>query len=59
VRDIVKAYYDKKQGKVPDELNSQARPAGAPSAASVAVSLPVGSASLASRSDSQKTDSKP
>ncbi|HEY1865494.1 MAG TPA: penicillin-binding transpeptidase domain-containing protein, partial [Candidatus Acidoferrales bacterium] len=59
VRDIVKAYYDKKQGKVPDELNSQARPVGAPSAAAVAVSLPVGSASLASRSDSQKTDSKP
>jgi penicillin-binding protein 2 len=59
VRDIVKAYYDKKQGKVPDELNSQARPAGASPAAAVAVSLPVGSASLAAGSDSQKTGSKP
>jgi penicillin-binding protein 2 len=59
VRDIVKAYYDKKQGKVPDELNSQARPAGAPATAALAVSLPTGSSPLSAKPGVRKQDSEP
>ena len=59
VRDIVKAYYDKKQGNVPQQLTTQALPIGALPAAALVGPLASASTSFGAKAIVQKQTFRP
>jgi hypothetical protein len=59
VRDIVKAYYDKKQGNVPQQLTTQTLPIGALPAAALVGPLAGASTSFAAKAVVQKQNFRP
>ena len=59
VRDIVKAYYDKKQGNVPQQLTTEALPIGALPAAALLEPLAGASTSFGAKAVVQKQNFRP